>query len=97
MVRMSSVNLSSILGQEIYATAYQRERCRRKLADIRVARAHAQTQLLEMCCDLQKDPRSLDPVRISQTVAEIRYLDGRLEQLEKFLMLSRTCDTEQDA
>lgn len=91
------MNLSSILGQETYTTAYQRERCRRKLADLRLARGHLRNQLLEMCCALQKDPRSLDPERISEMVATIRYLDGRAEQLERFLMLSRACDTEEDA
>ncbi len=91
------MNLGSILGQEVYTTGYQRERCRHKLADLRLARAHARNQLLEMCCDLQKDPGSLDPERISQVVAEIRYLDGRAEQLERFLTVSRACDAEQDA
>ncbi len=91
------MNLGSILEQDVYTTAYQRERCRRKLADLRLARAHARNELLDMCCDVQKDARLLDPERISQIVAEIRYLDGRAEQLERFLMVSRACDAGPDA
>ncbi len=91
------MNLSGILAPEIYTTVHQRERCRHRLANLRLARAQAQKDLLDMCCDLQKDSRTLDPERISETVAEIRYLNGRTEELERFLMLSRTCEEEPEA
>ncbi len=89
------MNLSSILGPEIYTTAYQREQCRRTLAGLRRARARAQNELLDLCCDLQKDPASLDPERISQIMAEVRYLDWRAEELERFLALARSGEQEE--
>ena len=91
------MNLSSILGPEIYTTAYQREQCQHALAGLRLARARAQNHLLDLCCDLQRNPASLDPQHKSQIVAEIRYLDGRAEELERFLSMSRASDSDKDA
>ena len=88
------MNLSTILSPEIYTTSYQREQCRHALTTLRMARSRARNDLLDLCCDLQKNPASLDPERISQTVAEIHYLDSRTEELERFLSLSRTGDAE---
>ena len=88
------MNLNAILSPEIYTTSYQREQCRHALTSLRMARSRAQNDLLDLCCDLQKNPASLNPERISQTVAEIRYLDSRAEELERFLSLSRTAEME---
>jgi hypothetical protein len=82
------MNLTAILNADVFTTAYQRQQCRNRLAELRVARSRASEKLLRMCCDVQQNPAALDPVRMSSAVAEIRYLDEKKEQLEKFLVLA---------
>ncbi len=89
------MNLNGILGAELYSTAYQREQCRHTLIGLRLARARAQNELLDLCCELQKNPESLDPQRVSRMLADIRYLDSRAEQLERFLTISGSIDPEE--
>ncbi len=70
------------------AAEHERQ-CRRKLAKLRVLRSRAADALLDLCRELQKDPASLDPLRMSAVLAEVRYLEGRTQQLERFLVVIR--------
>ncbi len=80
------MNLRFILEPDALA---EEQHCKRKLSMLRALRSRAADALLQMCCELQKDPDSLDPERISAVLAEVKYLEGRAQQLERLLSIVR--------
>ncbi len=82
------MNLTSILEADIFTTAYQRERCRHRLGELRVARGRAMERLQELCRRVQSNPALHEPEKMSHAVAELKYLNHRTEQLEKILQLA---------
>ena len=91
------MNLSSVLDSGVRVAIEQEQQCRRALTDLRQRRCRAEEDLLEMCCNVQRNPSSLDPERMSFVMAEIRYLGDRAGQLEEFLERWRRREGGQDA
>ncbi len=83
------MNLTTIVEFGLRADVEQERECRRVLADLRRQRVRAEEDLLDMCCRVQRNSSCLDPERISCRVAEIKYLDRRTAEIERFLALAR--------
>ncbi len=82
------MNLAAIFEADALSAAYQRDRCRSRLAELRLARARVLEQLQDLCRRVQRNPALHEPETMSHAVAELKYLDQRTEQLQKILQLA---------